>query len=114
VGDDRPGAAFMPTLGVRVMRRKLLIGLAVVGMATAAGFAYFWSGSSAQEVRLPGTVEVQEVRLASKVGGRVLTVAVREGQVVEAGQVLVTFDAAELTAQRDQARAKLDAAKAAL
>jgi multidrug resistance efflux pump len=96
------------------MRRKVLVGLAVVGVAAAAGGAYFWFGSPAQEVRLPGTVEVQEVRLASKVGGRVVAVGVHEGQVVQAGQVLITFDPAELTARRDQARAKFDAAKAAL
>lgn len=94
------------------MRRKLLVGLLLI--ATAGGVAaYFRPRSDASELRLPGTVEVQEVRLASRVGGRVLTVPVREGQLVEAGQALVTLDAEELKARRDNARAKRAAAVAA-
>ena len=41
------------------------------------------------ELRLPGTVEVQEVRLGSKLGGRIAEVLVREGENVEAGRGLV-------------------------
>jgi multidrug efflux pump subunit AcrA (membrane-fusion protein) len=88
----------------------------VLGLAAAAGgVAWYWPRQGGPEVlRLPGTVEVQEVRLGSKVGGRVVAVHARESQTVEPGTVLVTFDNAELTARRDQARHKLEAAKAAL
>jgi multidrug resistance efflux pump len=56
---------------------------------------------------LPGVVEVQEVRLGSKVGGRVRDVQIREGDLVGPGIPLVTLDAPELEAQRAQWRAKL-------
>src|SRR5947207_2048739 len=97
------------------MKRRALIVVALLGAAAAAAAAWYWPRRDGPEtLRLPGTVEVQEVRLGSKVGGRVAAVHVREGQVVEPGTVLVTFDSPELVARRDQARAKLDAAQAAL
>jgi multidrug resistance efflux pump len=63
---------------------------------------------------LPGIVEIQEVRLSSKVGGRVERVAVAEGDLVKAGQPLVYLEAPELLTQAQQAQAKLDAAQADL
>jgi multidrug resistance efflux pump len=39
---------------------------------------------------------------------------VREGQLAEAGEVLVTLETPELTARRDRARAKVDSARAAV
>lgn len=57
-----------------------------------------------------GYVEATDVRVAAKVAGRVATVAVNEGQRVEAGQVLVTLattdtDLAVTRAQADRAQA---------
>lgn len=84
--------------------------LVVVGLL-GAGAYFFWPfGQSEPELKLPGTVEIQEVRLSSKVGGRVDRVAVREGQLVEAKEPLIYLEVPELLAQRDQAQAKLDAA----
>jgi multidrug resistance efflux pump len=59
-------------------------------------------------------VEVQEIKLASKVGGRVRQVRVAEGDLVQPGDVLVTFEVPELTAQRQQCQARLEAAEADL
>lgn len=58
--------------------------------------------SSSQVIVLPGIVETQEVRLSSKVGGRVLRVLVKEGEIVENGRPLVILDSAELEAKRAQ------------
>ncbi len=55
-----------------------------------------------QTLILPGIVETQEVRLSSKVGGRVLKVLVKEGDVVALGQPLVLLDSSELDARRAQ------------
>jgi len=43
--------------------------------------------------------------VGSKVGGRILEVRVREGDHVQAGQTLITFDEKELEASLEQARA---------
>lgn len=64
--------------------------------------------------RSSGYVEATDIRVASEVAGRVLTVAVREGERVTAGQVLVTLSTTDadlqvsrLNAERAQADAQL-------
>jgi HlyD family secretion protein len=95
-----------------VRRSHILIALAGL-VAVCAGLGFFWPFGHRQEVlRLPGTVEIQEVRLGSKVGGRVLEVLVMEGQLVKPKDKLVVFDVPELKAQLAQAEAKLAAAVA--
>lgn len=54
-----------------------------------------------------GTIETDEVRLASRVGGRVERVLVREGEGLTNGQPVVQLSAPELFAQRDQLTALL-------
>jgi multidrug resistance efflux pump len=94
--------------------KPLLAGLLVLA-ASAAALGFFWPfGRREAVLRLPGIVEIQEVRLGSKVGGRVEKVLVHEGQVVSPGSPLVYFDLRELQAQRDQVQAKVQAAQADL
>jgi multidrug resistance efflux pump len=61
-----------------------------------------------------GTIETREIRVGSKVGGRVVAALVEEGQEVRAGQPLVRFDVAELEAQRMQAEARIEQQQARL
>jgi HlyD family secretion protein len=94
-------------------RYRLL--LVVFALAALAALAAFWPFSSRQKgLDLPGTVQSQEVRLSSKVGGRVAAVLVAEGDRVSAGQELVRLELPELEAQRDQLKAKLAHANAEL
>jgi multidrug resistance efflux pump len=96
-----------------VRRPRVLIVTAALLAACAAALGFFWPFGHRQEVlRLPGIVEIQEVRLGSKVGGRVLKILVEEGQLVSPGERLVIFDVPELQAQLEQAQAKLAAAVA--
>src|SRR5262249_48677343 len=82
-----------------VMRVKWIgTGLAVVvlaGVAAALGFAWPF-GKRAPELKLPGVVEIHEVRLGPRVAGRVKEVLVTESVVVEAGQVLLRLDVPDL------------------
>jgi multidrug resistance efflux pump len=96
------------------MRTKIAIVAVVVLVAVIGGVAAFWPFRGRHELRLPGVVEVQEVRLGSKVGGRVDEVLIKEGQTINYGDKLVTFEKPELKNQRNQAKAKLDSAKAEL
>jgi HlyD family secretion protein len=99
------------------MRTKhvIAVGLVLLGVAGAVGLGFYWQfHRTPAPLRLPGTVEIQEVRLSSRIGGRVKAVAVREGQLVKPGEVLVEFEAPELEAMRDQARQRRAAAAAAL
>ena len=93
-----------------------IAGLVLVGGLVAAAWAGGWLGADRrgpEPLRLPGVVEVQEIRLGSKVGGRVREVRVAEGQLVGPGEVLVTFEVPELEAQRAQwdARRRADEAE---
>ena len=54
-----------------------------------------------------GTIETDEVHVASRYGGRVEKIFARDGEVLTNGQVIVELDAAELRARREQAAALL-------
>lgn len=96
------------------MISKVLLSVLVLS-GTAAGLATWWLVHSRPAVlELPGVVEIQEVRLSSKVGGRVERVVVREGDLVQADQPLVYFEAPELKAQLRQSEARLQSARADL
>jgi multidrug resistance efflux pump len=87
---------------------------AVLGAATLALGFYGPLHRRPQVLHLPGTVEVQEVRLSPRIGGRVARVAVAEGDVVRPGQALVYLDVPALKAQYEQCQARLQAAEAEL
>jgi len=57
-------------------------------------------------------VEATEVKVASKIPARVLEIAVREGDLVHAGELLVRLSSPEIVAKLDQAEAAQRAAAA--
>jgi multidrug resistance efflux pump len=87
------------------MSKKRII-LIVVILAVAGGTALYatWARRD-QGLQGSGTVEARNIRVGSKVGGRIDQVLVREGDRVEAGQILVTFDDKELKAALEQSKA---------
>ncbi|HRF49003.1 MAG TPA: efflux RND transporter periplasmic adaptor subunit [Anaerolineales bacterium] len=107
---------------------KILGGVAVVAILVSAG----WWGYQTYLAPVPSTptptriaedaaavisaegrvVPVRDAQLAFQTGGVVSDVLVEEGDVVEAGDLLVTLDTAERQAAVDQALAALDAARA--
>jgi len=58
-----------------------------------------------------GTVEARDIRVGSKVAGRIDKVLVREGDRVQPGQTLITFDDRELLASLNQSRAAAEKAQ---
>ncbi len=80
---------------------------AIVLLVIAGGLAVFWPYRNGGVLRLPGIVEVQEVRLGSKVGGRVEAVLVNEGDLVATNQRLIVLEAPELKNQWKQMKARL-------
>jgi HlyD family secretion protein len=65
-------------------------------------------------IQAAGHVEATEVHVATKLGGRLQSVAVREGDVVTAGQELARIDAVDVELALRQARAERDQAQADL
>ena len=54
-----------------------------------------------------GTIETDEVRVASRYGGRVEKLFAQEGDSLKTGQILAELDAAELPARRERIAAQL-------
>ncbi|MBI3849322.1 MAG: efflux RND transporter periplasmic adaptor subunit [Verrucomicrobia bacterium] len=63
-------------------------------------------------ISVSGTIETDEVHVASRYGGRVEKTLAQEGDSLSGGQVIVELDAAELHAQHDRIAAQLDEAVA--
>src|SRR5262245_13586567 len=97
-------------------RFMILIPAAIIGVAIFYGSCANTSFGFKKEAKLlfSGTVETREVRVGSKVGGRVEAVLVEEGQEIQAGAPIVRFDTAELQAQKLQAQARIEQQKARL
>jgi HlyD family secretion protein len=91
-------------------RKHILILLAAAAALVTTGlYAGWFHRNTALEGS--GTVEARNIRVGSKVGGRIDEVLVREGDSVQAGQVLITFDDQELQASLEQSRANAEKAR---
>jgi multidrug resistance efflux pump len=98
-----------------VMRWKALLVAALLLGGVGAAMGFYWPFGRAPEVlEIPGIVEVHEVRLGPRVGGRVAEVLVGESDEVKAGQPLVRLETPELQAQRKVLQARVAEAKADL
>ncbi len=87
------------------MKRKWpIILLFALAVAAVAAYSTGWF-HKATGLQSSGTVESRNIRVGSKIGGRIEKVLVREGDFVEPGQVLITFDDKELQAALSQSRA---------
>lgn len=89
----------------------LLLALALLAIATGGG-VWYWStlqddGPPAGFAMGNGRLEAVRIDVATKYPGRVAEVAVDEGDVVEAGQVLARIDAGEIEAELREAEASL-------
>jgi multidrug resistance efflux pump len=95
------------------MRGKMILTLTFLLLGALAALGFTWPfGKRAEVLKLPGIVEIHEVRLGPRVGGRVKEVKVMEGDVVKAGDPLVILDAPELEAQRKMLEARVMEARA--
>src|SRR5215472_11712438 len=98
--------------GEKEMKAKR-IGIVAVAMAAIVAVGVLYGGWFHRETGLDGsgTVEARNIRVGSKIGGRIDKVLVREGDHVQAGQLLITFDDKELLASLEQSRANAEKAR---
>lgn len=95
--------------------RKAIVPVAIVVVLAAVGLRFWLHGREANgPIEASGTVEATEVELGFPVPGRLDSLGVDEGDTVSAGQELARLDLGEMAAQRDQAKARVVAAKALL
>lgn len=86
------------------MPRRIAAFLALALVLTGALVWSQWKGS---RVMVSGFVEADEIRVGSRVGGRVAKVSVIEGATVKKGDVLLEFEPFDLREQKAQAAAVL-------
>jgi HlyD family secretion protein len=90
-------------------KRVVILILVAAVLGGSAVYATWFRRDGALEGS--GTVEARDIRVGSKVGGRIDKVLVREGDRVESGQTLITFDDQELLASLEESRAAAEKAK---
>src|SRR5271165_3131451 len=91
-------------------RKRLLLILLMGGLAAVAAYSMGWFHRD-PGLQGSGTVEARNIRVGSEIGGRIDKVLVREGDSVQPGQVLITFDDKELQASLEQSRASAEKAQ---
>ena len=114
----------MPQCGGETMKRRTIIGIAVLTAALIAGGGYaYYTRSAANEaakdvptvvaermnikstVEATGTIRpVDSVEVSSKITARISSVLVKENDTVTAGQIVATLDGKDYEAKRDQAQ----------
>jgi len=93
------------------MKRKfILIPVILAAVLAAAAYSMGWFRHD-MGLHGSGTVEARDIRVGSKVGGRIDKILVREGDFVEGGQLLIAFDDKELLASLAQSRAAAEKAE---
>jgi HlyD family secretion protein len=93
--------------------RGVIVGTLVLGIA-AVGAGRCRDDARSGATRASGYVEATEVRVAAEVGGRVLEVAVREGDRLVKGALIARLDDTDTTLALQRAQAERDQAAAQL
>ena len=95
----------------RIRRAPLLLtaGAVLAGIALISCFAF-----RDRPILRTGMIEAREHDVASKIPGRVASLAVREGEAVTEGQLLFRLSDREVSARVAQAQGAVDAARAQL
>ncbi|HEY50818.1 MAG TPA: HlyD family efflux transporter periplasmic adaptor subunit [Dehalococcoidia bacterium] len=102
------------------MKRKKMRLLAVLLVTVVVAVALWWSfGHSSEslageEILTSGFIEARDVTIAAETSGRIVEIAADEGDHIKAGSILVRLDDSLLQAQRRQAEANVNLARAHL
>ncbi|EMH4161981.1 secretion protein HlyD [Pluralibacter gergoviae] len=95
------------------MKKSVAAALAaIVIVAAVAGGALWYLNRAPEPLTLYGNVDIRTVNISFRVGGRLQTLRVDEGDAVKAGQALGELDRAPYENALGQALANADAAKA--
>ncbi|NCR08196.1 MAG: HlyD family efflux transporter periplasmic adaptor subunit [Microcystis aeruginosa LG13-11] len=92
-----------------LIKGLLISGFIVTGIAGALW--YFSQPKPLQLLRISGRIEGYETDIGAKVPGRLKFIAVREGDKVEKGQVIVRQDDDEIKAELEEAKAQISASQ---
>ncbi|MGE0200500.1 MAG: HlyD family secretion protein [Candidatus Melainabacteria bacterium] len=97
----------------RKPRNKWVL-LATLLVLVAGSVWFFGFFAATSTVEFTGLLQAREVKNASRFGGRIAKILVKEGEMVHEGQPLITFDPVEVQSRLTEARAALSQANARL
>ena len=88
--------------------KKLLKLWPVIFLGVIAWISYsFWINQMPSKITLSNSVEAKDVKVSSKVNGRISKIYIKEGDKVKANQILLELEGDEIIAQLNQATANL-------
>ncbi len=93
------------------MSKRILLPLVLVSLLVAL---LIYSQRRHEPLKVSGFIEANEIRIGSRVGGRVSAVRVEEGRRVEPGQVLVELEPYDLRERLAEAQSGLERLQATL
>ena len=93
------------------LARRIVVVLLLVVAAGYLGWRA-WAPRPQDETVLSGYIEGENLYLAAPIAGTIASLSVARGDRVTAGETVFTVDAAQLSAERDQAAASVGAAQA--
>ncbi len=91
-------------------KRLIIVGIVILLIIAVLLINYFRTKEDNGALKLSGNVEVTETNVGFKLPGRIMELAVDEGQQVKAGQVIARLDNAELASVVTQSKASLQEA----
>ncbi|MFA7059660.1 MAG: HlyD family efflux transporter periplasmic adaptor subunit [Pedobacter sp.] len=116
--ESKPETTAEPEKTITRQQKKWLITIIVVlilaGLGIAAWLLFGKDDKNKGLVSGNGRIEAVEIDVAAKTAGRVKDILVREGELVNAGQVVALMDTEVLEAQRRQAEAQLKQAQSSV
>jgi HlyD family secretion protein len=95
-------------------RRRIVLVVLVLGLVGFAAWRFVLASSAVPPgvIVVSGRIEGDDSAVAAKVAGRIREISVREGDAVEAGQVIGVLDDEQIRAREDQAAAAVRQAEA--
>jgi len=91
------------------MKKKIIIPILIIIALAATGLYFFRHEEEAKALdTVYGNVDIREVTLGFRIGGRLEEIHFDEGEAVKTGDLLASLDPVPLEQQRDRAEAELE------
>ena len=99
---------------LKLDKRHLAAGVLLLLLIVVAVRWLGWGSGNQKSLKVSGNIELTEVDISFKTAGRLVTLAVEEGDQVKKGTLIARLDQEELLQRRESAAASLDSTRSRL